>query len=138
MELNNAFATEAITRGVNINIHIMPSIKGKVLRLEYVMVNRSDWLSRLGHFVFGTGTPDEVQQRLRIVTMYEFMNLGGAMPSLNEGEIFITPEALMLPQNLHYERNMLQKTELFYVVTLDNVVGTAISEFNSEFDSKLY
>ena len=138
MELNNALATEAISRGVNANVHVTPSIKDKVLRLEYAMVNRSDWLSGLGPFVFGTGTPEETQKRLGVVAMYEFMNSGGGMPSLSEGEILITPEAIMLPKNLPQARDMLQKTELFYAVTQDNVVAQAMAVFNAEFDQKLH
>ena len=74
VELNNALATESISRGMNTNVHVTPSIKEKLLRLEYAMVNRGDWLSGLGPFVFGTGTPEEVQRRLGVVAMYEFMN----------------------------------------------------------------
>ena len=54
MELNNSLATEAISRCISVNVHVTHSIKDKVLRLEYAMVNRSDWLSGLGPFVFGT------------------------------------------------------------------------------------
>ena len=60
MELNNALESEAIVRGSNTNVHVTLSIKDKVLRLEYAMVNRGDWSSGPGPFVFGTGTPEEV------------------------------------------------------------------------------
>ena len=66
------------------------------------------------------------------------MNSGVGMPSLFEGEILITPEALMLPKNLPQARDMLQKTELFYAVTQNNVVAQAMSAFNAEFDQKLH
>ena len=88
-------------------------------------------------FVFGTGTPEEFQKRLGVVTMYEFMNSGGGMPSFSEGEMLIIPEAIMLPKNTPQARDMLQKTELFYVITLKNVVATGMATFNAEFEQKL-
>ena len=57
---------------------------------------------------------------------------------LSEGEMLITPEAIMLPKNLPHTRDMLQKTELFYVVTQNNVVATAMASFNAEFNQHLY
>ena len=82
LELNNAIEDEAILIRIHTNVHMTPSIKDKVFYLQYALVNRGDWLSSLGPFVFGTGTPEEVQTRLSIVAMYEFMNSGGEMPSL--------------------------------------------------------
>ena len=60
------------------------------------------------------------------------------MPSLSEGEMLITPEAIMLPKNLPQARDMLQKTELFYAVTHNNGVATAMAAFNAELDQKLH
>lgn len=125
-------ATKAIARGLDINVHVTPSIKDKVLRLEYAIVNRGDRLSGLGPFVFRTETPEEVKKRLGVVAMYEFMNSGGGMPSLLKGEMLISPKAIILPKNLPRARDMLQKIELIYVVTQNNVV--AIAEYNTEFD----
>jgi len=44
----------------------------------------------------------------------------------------------MLPNNIPYAREMLQKMELFYAFTLDNVMAAAITAFNAEFDLRLY
>merc|ERR1740124_647286 len=66
------------------------------------------------------------------------MNSGGGIPSLTEGELLITPEALMLPKNIPQSRGMLQKSELFYAVTLNNFTASAMAEFNTEFDQRIH
>ena len=59
------------------------------------------------------GAPEEAQKRLNIVITYEFMNSGGGMASLTEGELLITPEAIMLPENLPQAKCILQQRNCF-------------------------
>ena len=118
---------------------ITPLLKDKVMKMQFRMTNKDDLTSGLQPFVFGTGTPDEIQANQQQVSLYQTIFTDQSAPSISDAQYLMVPKSVSLPLELIQARDMCIRTKLFFRPLFGDthVLIDDLSRFCDEFNMRL-
>ena len=94
-------------------LNVTPTLKDRVVKLNFRMTDKQDFASGIQPFIFGTSTPSELQEEANQISLYQTIFTDNSAPSVSDAQSLLTPKNVTLPRELVQARDMMHKTQLF-------------------------
>ena len=104
-----------------------------MIKLQVRMASRGDLTSDMQPFVFGLGTPHELEAQLQDISQYQTIMNDHLAPSLSDVQNLLVPKAPSFPSKIIQARDMLMKTRIFITPFLgpDHVLVNDLNHFTA-------
>jgi hypothetical protein len=94
---------------------ITPSLLNMVVSVRWIMDHHDNITSGFQPYLFGDTTPEESRS---MSSLYQLVTSGQAAPTLEDAAALVAPSKPILPSHLFQTREMLQRMQIMFHITL--------------------
>ena len=94
---------------------VTPSLLNMIVSVRWIMDHHDNITSGFQPYLFGDTTPEESRS---MSNLYQLVTSGQAAPSLQDAATLVTPSKPILPSHLFQAREMLQRMQIMFHITL--------------------
>jgi hypothetical protein len=94
---------------------VTPSLLNMIISVRWIMDHHDNITSGFQPYLFGDTTPEESRS---MSSLYQLVTSGQAAPSLEDAAALVTPSKPILPSHLFQSREMLQRMQIMFHITL--------------------
>ena len=115
-----------------LNFIVTPSLLNMIVSVRWIMDHHDNITSGFQPYLFGDTTPEESRT---MSSLYQLVTSGQAAPTLQDAATLVTPSKPVLPSHLFQSREMLQRMQIMFHVSMgiNHPFSNNLSQFLRDF-----